>query len=136
MEQTLVKSPNLIATLAAQDENAREATIIAILSDRLAALLETKEPHTSNRDDRLERNISPEMLTWYEELATRNAALAAALGACDCWGQAECGVCNGTGGPGWTLPDKRLFAYFVRPALEVLNRQKASSNGAMQARRS
>lgn len=134
MEQTLIKSPNLIATLAAQDEGAREATVIDILSDRLAAMLEVEEPRKSTRDESTERNLSPDVLAWYEDLATRNAALAAALGACDCWGQVECTVCHGTGGPGWTLPDKRLFSYFVRPALEVLNRQRASSNGAIQTR--
>lgn len=130
MEQTLIKSPNLFETLAAQDEGAREATVIDILSDRLAAMLEAEEPRKSTRDECPERNLSPDMLAWYEELATRNAALAAALGACDCWGQAECTVCHGTGGPGWTLPDKHLFSYFVRPALDVLNRQRASRNGA------
>lgn len=136
MEQTLIKSPNLIATLAAQDEGTREATVIDLLSDRLAAILETNEPRTSKREEDSESNLSPDVLAWYEDLATRNAALAAALGACDCWGQVECTVCHGTGGPGWTLPDKRLFSYFVRPALEVLNRLRASSNGAMQVRRS
>jgi hypothetical protein len=60
-------------------------------------------------------------LSHYEELIDRNSVLAAALGACDCWGQhVDCPFCEGVGGPGWALPDERLFASYVRPALSVL----------------
>ena len=54
----------------------------------------------------------------HAELAARNRALAAALGACDCWGgHAACPVCHGAGGPGWVLPDRELFTRYVRPAV-------------------
>jgi hypothetical protein len=44
--------------------------------------------------------------------------LAAALGACECWGlRADCGLCEGQGSAGWTQPDPELFDEFVRPAL-------------------
>lgn len=44
--------------------------------------------------------------------------LAAALGACECWGQdSECGLCGGAGTPGWTTPDQQLFEEYVMPAV-------------------
>lgn len=50
--------------------------------------------------------------------SARNLALASALGACDCWGEdARCPVCHGKGRPGWTLPEKPFFDYYVRPAV-------------------
>jgi hypothetical protein len=54
----------------------------------------------------------------YNELFHRNAAVAAALGACDCWGErANCPLCNGEGSPGWVPPDENLFAIYVRPVV-------------------
>jgi hypothetical protein len=48
--------------------------------------------------------------------------LAAALGACECWGlQASCDLCQGQGSAGWTQPDPELFEEFVRPAIEKLH---------------
>jgi hypothetical protein len=56
--------------------------------------------------------------------------LAAALGACECWGlRADCGLCLGRGSPGWTQPDPRLFDEFVRPAIEAASRPPAASPG-------
>lgn len=52
--------------------------------------------------------------------SARNLALASALGACDCWGEdARCPVCHGKGRPGWTLPEKPFFDYYVRPAMTL-----------------
>jgi hypothetical protein len=54
----------------------------------------------------------------HEELADHNLLLAAALGACDCWGaDPQCPVCEGAGASGWTDPDPGLFAEFVAPAV-------------------
>jgi hypothetical protein len=51
-----------------------------------------------------------------------NILLAAALGACECWGaRAGCDLCLGQGASGWTQPDPELFDEFVRPALERLS---------------
>jgi hypothetical protein len=48
--------------------------------------------------------------------------LAAALGACDCWGtRPDCVVCAGEGASGWTEPDVELFREFVGPALARLS---------------
>jgi hypothetical protein len=50
-----------------------------------------------------------------------NILLAAALGACECWGlQPGCDLCHGHGSAGWTQPDPDLFDEFVRPAMHRL----------------
>ena len=44
--------------------------------------------------------------------------LAAALGACECWGlRANCDLCWGQGSAGWIQPDPELFEEFVQPAI-------------------
>ena len=51
-----------------------------------------------------------------------NILLAAALGACECWGlRTDCHLCRGQGLAGWTQPDPELFEEFVRPAIERLH---------------
>jgi hypothetical protein len=51
-----------------------------------------------------------------------NALLAAALGACECWGLREaCHMCQGRGSAGWAQPDTELFEEFVRPAISRLS---------------
>jgi hypothetical protein len=51
-----------------------------------------------------------------------NALLAAALGACECWGLREaCHMCQGRGSAGWAQPDPELFEEFVRPAISRLS---------------
>lgn len=137
MEQAIAKSPNLGATLITQDKNASEAYMAEVLGDRLAAIFETNESNESDRGGDSDMNLSPEFLAEYEELVERNGVLAAALGACDCWGDhADCEVCHGAGRPGWTFPDKQLFAHFVRPALNAVSKLRASRGGAgMEVRR-
>ena len=57
-------------------------------------------------------------LDHYAELAQRDGKLAAALGACSCWGENnQCEFCDGEGAPGWTTPDRDLFADLILPAL-------------------
>ncbi len=60
---------------------------------------------------------------WSEdEPVVTNVLLAAALGACECWGlRAECHICQGQGSAGWTQPDPELFEEFVRPAISRLS---------------
>ncbi len=54
----------------------------------------------------------------YAVAADTTLVLAAALGACDCWGLApDCAICAGEGTSGWTEPDVDLFREFVGPAL-------------------
>jgi hypothetical protein len=67
-------------------------------------------------------------LAHYELLLERNGDLAAALGACDCWGeQLDCPVCDGAGRPGWVLPDRRMFAAYVYPAVRAVKKLGAPS---------
>jgi hypothetical protein len=58
-----------------------------------------------------------------------NLLLAAALGACDCWGlRADCVQCQGHGSAGWTEPDPDLFEEFVQPAVAKLSRISADGH--------
>jgi hypothetical protein len=51
-----------------------------------------------------------------------NILLAAALGACECWGlRANCDLCRGQGCAGWTQPDPELFEEFAGPAIAKLS---------------
>jgi len=60
-----------------------------------------------------------------EELRERDEMISAALGACYCWGRnRQCPDCNGRGRPGTFLPDDRLFAKFVLPAVQVMKQRK------------
>lgn len=67
-----------------------------------------------------------------------NLLLAAALGACECWGlRAECAMCRGYGSAGWARPDPELFEEFVRPAIARLSGRPADGHepdGAVTAR--
>jgi len=57
----------------------------------------------------------------YDMLVERNQLLAGALGACHCWGErTDCAACGGFGTPGWSHPNKQLFADYIYPALCAL----------------
>lgn len=56
----------------------------------------------------------------YEYLLERNAELAAACGACVCWGDARCATCGGEGRAGWRAPEAEPFALYIEPALRRL----------------
>jgi hypothetical protein len=65
--------------------------------------------------------ITPEQPAADEALTSTNLLLAAALGACECWGlRADCDVCRGKGSSGWTEPVPELFYEFVGPAIAKL----------------
>lgn len=56
--------------------------------------------------------------------ASLQVVLAAALGACECWGDdPACAVCGGAGSPAWLEPDEELFREYVLPAV----RRRATS---------
>jgi hypothetical protein len=57
-----------------------------------------------------------------EPAINTNLLLAAALGACECWGlDVGCAGCLGHGSAGWTVPDLELFGEFVQPAITKLS---------------
>ena len=65
--------------------------------------------------------ITPEPPVGDEAPSSTNLLLAAALGACECWGlRADCDVCQGEGSAGWTEPVRELFYEFVGPAVAKL----------------
>jgi hypothetical protein len=100
--------------------------IASALGDRLARMI-------AGDDDRAQARDSG-WLAHYQELLDRNSALAAALGACDCWGQDRgCPVCGGAGTPGWALPDERLFAAYVQPAVSAGAPPRATRTQKTQA---
>jgi hypothetical protein len=54
-----------------------------------------------------------------QALADQVVLLAAALGACECWGHDPgCRTCSGAGRPGWTTPNPDLYREFVQPAVQ------------------
>jgi hypothetical protein len=60
----------------------------------------------------------PEPSAGDDPLTDTNLLLAAALGACECWGlRASCDLCEGHGTAGWTEPDPALFDELVMPAV-------------------
>lgn len=73
--------------------------------------------------------IPPDWAAPDEPPVDMNLLLAAALGACACWGmRADCGACRGHGSPGWTEPDPDLFAEFVQPAVAKLTGSPAGEH--------
>ncbi len=62
--------------------------------------------------------ITPDWVDANDMPIDTNILLAAALGACECWGlRADCDLCYGQGSAGWTQPDSELFEEFVKPAV-------------------
>lgn len=58
--------------------------------------------------------------------------LAAALGACDCWGlRGDCPTCRGKGSAGWIDPDVDLFHEYVSPAAARLSSLLDGDSGAV-----
>jgi hypothetical protein len=67
--------------------------------------------------------ITPDQHATHEVPVDTNILLAAALGACECWGmRANCHLCHGLGTAGWTEPVPELFEEFVGPAIAKLSR--------------
>jgi hypothetical protein len=114
----LSADPNTITSSAA--DAGPEAVIAEAITRRLTGFFAAPDPGSSQ--DRLLSMQADVQAAYYEEVLDRNICLAAALGACDCWGAApECPICQGEGTPGWTLPDRELFATYVQPALTKMN---------------
>jgi hypothetical protein len=66
----------------------------------------------------------------HQALVDRNVLLAAALGACECWGEdLNCPNCGGDGSTGWTDPDPRLFVEYIQPALTRMTRAVLPARG-------
>lgn len=70
-----------------------------------------------------------------EQLRIRNARMALAVGACECFGDdVSCPHCAGSGAPGWRLPDRSHFTAMVRPAMEKVEQFRLSArNGRVHS---
>jgi hypothetical protein len=111
---------------AAGSDTSPKEVLATALGNRLARMIRGDD--SSAVEDWPMAGSSADELSYYEELVNRNSILAAALGACDCWGQnVDCPVCDGVGGPGWAVPDDQLFASYVRPALNGVTNLSSSS---------
>lgn len=99
-----------------------EELVARALVNWMTPLLATPEPIAAAAGA-----LRPVALRTIDEPATaghaadRNAEMAAALGACECWGEVDtCAVCAGDGAPGWLAPDRQLFVYYAQPAMRRL----------------
>ena len=73
--------------------------------------------------------ITPDQTVVTEPPIDTNMLLAAALGACECWGlQTNCHVCAGQGSAGWIQPDPQLFEEFIEPAISRLSGPSAGGH--------
>jgi hypothetical protein len=73
--------------------------------------------------------ITPDQVIMDGAPIDTNLLLAAALGACECWGlRRECQLCGGQGCAGWAQPDAELFEEFVQPAAARLPNMPAGGN--------
>ena len=103
---------------AAGGDKSPELAIASVLGNRLARVVATDGAPAP--EGRREPSHHDEELALYEELSVRNSDVAAALGACDCWGQQlDCPFCDARGAPGWVAPDGPLFARYVYPAVKA-----------------
>jgi hypothetical protein len=63
-----------------------------------------------------------------DALEEQNLVLAAALGACTCWGSdPECAVCAGHGCAAWMPPDPTLYDVYIAPAADQMSDPRASA---------
>ena len=112
------------------DQKPPEELLAASIGNRLARMVVDDHTAPHPRADEPARHgggdLDDDELGYDDELVDRNLALAAALGACDCWGQDPgCRICAGAGGPGWLPPDRQLFAAYVYPAMRAVRAETA-----------
>jgi hypothetical protein len=109
---------------AGAGETPPDELIVAVLANHLAQMLTVGESPEETGGSQTGEDAG--WLAHYHTLLARNSVVAAALGACDCWGQdRDCPMCEGGGRPGWALPDERLYAAYVDPAVSAARRPRA-----------
>ncbi len=132
VEATIEQALNQLAregALSGDGDRPPEELIATALGNRLAGLIASDR--SPSGDGRGSSDPQQHQRSVYEHLINRNSVLAAAVGACDCWGeQVECPFCAGAGTPGWIVPDRELFANYVYPAIRAAARGRATQIGA------
>lgn len=112
-----VRSDSALAGYAAKPP---EELVAIALGNWMTGMLHGGRPPvpaeaTADDDPPPERSIEE------DEFVERDSLLAAAVGACDCWGErADCPFCEGDGSAGWIRPDKQLFTTYVYPAVRAM----------------
>jgi len=85
---------------------------------QVEALLARVLPDPAGFVQRVLEEMVGRMTATDEGLTDRDTLLAAAVGACDCWGEdLNCPICSGEGAPGWAQPNAHLYAEYVAPAV-------------------
>jgi hypothetical protein len=113
---------NMAATLTLLDQLGISNPRVKQLAELLAMQAGSSDNETETNQELVEQlhEENKALLEQVNALSERNAVLAAAVGACTCWGEDEtCEECSGEGRPGTFLPDKAYFTEFVLPVIGV-----------------
>jgi len=103
------ETPDLQALLAERLDESPRGRLMAKLLERTTS----EQTQRQEKTERRKRQVSQLV----RALQNRNRAFARACGACACWGDRRCPVCEGAGRPGWRHPDPEAFTTFIEPAL-------------------
>jgi hypothetical protein len=81
-------------------------------------------------------SVPVEPVSYPDPEVDTNMLLAAALGACQCWGlRAGCEICAGEGCVGWLQPDRELFDELIRPAVARMSGDTTEGQSAKDVNR-
>lgn len=105
--------------------------LVAIaLGNWLTRMLYGGHPPAAATDVTADAGPPPERSVQDDDLVERNSVLAAAVGACDCWGErSNCSFCLGEGSAGWVRPDKQFFTSYVYPAVRAMQARPPTTSG-------
>ena len=107
MNQTAM--PDLQELLAERLDGSPRGRLMAEMLKRTTS----EQTQNHQRAKRRRRQVSQLV----RALQERNRTFARACGACACWGDRRCPVCEGAGRPGWRNPDPEAFTAYIEPAL-------------------
>ncbi|MEL6257184.1 MAG: hypothetical protein AAFR87_34635 [Bacteroidota bacterium] len=128
-EKAISQSPILANILIQDDRDKSENFLIEVLGEKLASLFVEDNQEEREESEVIHQSLSEDILLNYHFLLEKNEMLAAALGACHCWGEQEgCPDCGGEGLAGWKAPDIQLYRYLVLPANRTLRQFKLNQN--------
>jgi len=119
MSDTTESISESIKTLLQESGQGRTDGLVQLASGLLGKMMDDDAPDASAEVERLRRLVR----RFKRErvlLRESNRIIAAALGACDCWGADEgCPRCRGAGAPGYLIPVEEAFVSLIVPLLEA-----------------
>jgi hypothetical protein len=137
VQRTLQQALDQLAregAMAGVPDRQPEELIATALGNRLArVIVSDRSPPSASwaPPDRRQRGVC----MTYEDLVERNSVFAAAVGACDCWGeQVDCPYCGGAGVAGWVDPDDALLATYIYPAMRAAAARRPAIRAMSQVR--